>query len=201
MDANEAALKVIATRRSVRRFLPLEVPRQKLEAVVEAGRRAPSAHGAQPWRFVVLTDAGAKDKLARHMSVAYRRHLTRRKDPEAVAKSERAYRRVASAPALVLLCLDRSRLRAGEGRKKGEWVMGVQGLAAAAENMLLASHALGLGGCWRAAPLFCAASVRRALGLPGRVEPQILLELGYPDEKPRTRRLRRRDEVVSYNGC
>jgi nitroreductase len=74
--------------------------------------------------------------------------------------------------------------------------MGSQGVAAAAENMLLAAHAQGLGGCWRGAPVFCGTAVRHCLSLPRSVEPQVLLELGYPARGPRSKELKPKDEVV-----
>ena len=52
MDAFEA----IAKRRSVRKYKTAPVPRELIEKVVDAGRRAPTAMNAQPWEFVVITD-------------------------------------------------------------------------------------------------------------------------------------------------
>jgi coenzyme F420-0:L-glutamate ligase/coenzyme F420-1:gamma-L-glutamate ligase len=52
----------------------------------------------------------------------------------------------------------------------------------AGQNILLAAHDAGLGGCWMCAPLFCADVVRDALDLPGDWQPQALLTIGYPAE-------------------
>ncbi len=47
---------VIRERASVRKFEPAEIGRQELEAVIDAGRRAPSGYNRQPWEFVVVQD-------------------------------------------------------------------------------------------------------------------------------------------------
>jgi nitroreductase len=58
----------------------------------------------------------------------------------------------------------------------------------AAQNLLLAAHALDLGACWMCAPLFCPDLVKQTLDLPDDWQPQALLTSGYPAEaKEKTR--------------
>ncbi|HEX2695396.1 MAG TPA: nitroreductase family protein, partial [Acidobacteriota bacterium] len=47
---------LIRSRRSIRRFLPDPVDREKILSCLEAARLAPSAENAQPWRFLVVDD-------------------------------------------------------------------------------------------------------------------------------------------------
>src|ERR1700704_3659263 len=51
-------------------------------------------------------------------------------------------------------------------RAQAEYLMAVQSVAMAVQNLLLAAHAEGLGACWMCAPLFCGEAVRAALALP-----------------------------------
>ena len=60
----------------------------------------------------------------------------------------------------------------------------MQSLGAALENILLATHDLGLGACWFCAPAFCKETVRKVLKIPVEVEPEALILMGYPDEQP-----------------
>src|SRR5512135_3275956 len=53
-------LECIARRLSVREYSPKAIPRDVLEKLVDAGRRAPSARAVEPWEFVVVTN---KDML------------------------------------------------------------------------------------------------------------------------------------------
>ncbi|HVP22322.1 MAG TPA: nitroreductase family protein [Conexivisphaerales archaeon] len=194
------ALRAVMSRRSVRRFLRKPVPDSALEIVLKAGMRAPSPHNTQPWLFVAIKSEEERDELAAALGKAYLAFLSAAGDREAKEKARKAFERTREAPALVVLCLDRAQLKpqATASRRKGEWMMGSQGVAAAAENMLIAACAVGLGGCWRGAPVFSAPAVRRCLGLPGRMEPQVMLELGYPAQAPGRKELKAKDEVVRY---
>lgn len=56
--------KVLEERYSCRRFSREPVPRQLLERIVDAGRRAPTARNEQPWEFVVVTERPMLEALA-----------------------------------------------------------------------------------------------------------------------------------------
>ncbi len=58
------ALQALTSRRSVRQYKPDPVAREKLEAIVNAGRLAPTARNVQPCEFVVVTDAALRAALA-----------------------------------------------------------------------------------------------------------------------------------------
>lgn len=57
--------EAIQKRRSVRSYLPDEVPEEKLGRILEAARLAPSAVGRQPWHFIVVTDPRKRKRLSR----------------------------------------------------------------------------------------------------------------------------------------
>ncbi len=56
---------LILARSSVRRYDERPVPDEHILSVIEAARLAPSAENSQPWRFVVVKDAKARDALSR----------------------------------------------------------------------------------------------------------------------------------------
>jgi coenzyme F420-0:L-glutamate ligase/coenzyme F420-1:gamma-L-glutamate ligase len=180
----------IYTRRSIRRFEPRPVPREVLLRLLDAATWAPSAHNRQPWRFVVLESEASKRLLADTMAAQLAADL--RADgvsEEAIAKDTgRSRQRLTGAGALVVVCLTMADMDTypDERRQSFEHQMAVQGVAMAAQNLLLAAHAEGLGAVWMCAPLFCQAAVREALDLPPDYEPQGVIALGYPAEE-RTR--------------
>ena len=58
-------IEVIARRYACRAYQDTPVPTEILQAVAEAGVRAPSAVNRQPWRLVVITDKSVLDQIGR----------------------------------------------------------------------------------------------------------------------------------------
>ena len=177
---------VIKKRRSIRKYLPRQVPNSIVKEVLAAAGWAPSAHNSQPWRFIVLADASVKRRLADAMADAWAKDLQR--DGITVESDKRTERveRFATAPVLVLACLTVVDLRKfpDSERQMCERDLAVQSFGAALQNLLLAAHAKGLGACWFCAPAFCKETVRKILKIPDEVEPQAFVAMGYPAEKP-----------------
>lgn len=204
--ASESAVQGIhqflRSRRSVRRFQEQPVKRDVLERILESATWAPSAHNRQPWRFAVLTQPGDKANLARAMGSDFRRDLQddglSEDEIEKMVKCSRE--RLETAPAVIVLCMD---LLVGDvypdkARQRAEYLMGVQGVALAGENLLLAAHAEGLGGVWVCAPLFAQETVRQCLDLPEEWDPLGLVLLGYPEAIPEPRARRAVTEVARF---
>lgn len=190
------------TRRSIRRFLSRVVEADVIRAVLQAATWAPSAHHRQPWRFVVLSTAQSRQSLANAMSIDFRRDLQSDGLPfeKVEAQVERSRLRIMEAPVAILLCLDSSLgdVYPDARRLQAETLMGVQSVAMAGENLLLAAHSLGLGGVWICAPLFAQETVRRVLNLPGEWLPQGLVLMGYPAKIPELRPRRSVEESAVF---
>jgi len=185
-------LQAIKTRRSIRRYTPERVPRLVLETLLDAAIWSPSAHNRQPWRFAAITEAGTQERLARAMGAQLRADLSvDHAPPELIEKdAARSWSRITGAGALIVVCLSMAEMDRypDAQRSRNEYLMAVQSVAMAAQNLLLAAHEMDLGGCWMCAPLFCQPTVRAALDLPDDWEPQALITLGYPAEtKTKTR--------------
>src|SRR5437764_9185816 len=71
-------------RRSVRKYQARPVPRAYIEQILEAARWAPSPHGRQPWRFVVLTRPELKAHLAEQMGQTWQHNLEMDGQDEAI---------------------------------------------------------------------------------------------------------------------
>jgi coenzyme F420-0:L-glutamate ligase / coenzyme F420-1:gamma-L-glutamate ligase len=179
-------LDTIRTRRSIRKYQPKAVSEEVVTEVLEAAGLAPSAHNAQPWRFIVLTDSSLKRELAEAMAKSWAADMA--KDSVKIDKEIRNAKveRFAAAPTLILACSTIEDMNAfpDKNRKSIERDLALQSLGAAMQNLLLAIHAKGLGACWFCAPSFCKQTVRKSLNIPEGVEPQALVALGYPAEKP-----------------
>lgn len=193
MLLESSVMRVFLTRRSLRRYQPDPVPRALIEQVLTAAIWAPSAHNRQPWRFAIVESADQKEALARAMGARLRRDLEADRVAEEVisADATRSYDRITSAPVLIVICLSMADMDTypDTTRSQAEYIMAVQSVAMAGENLLLAAHEAGLGACWMCAPLFCPDVVRDTLDLPADWQPQGLITLGYPAQaREKTRR-------------
>jgi nitroreductase len=81
-------------------------------------------------------------------------------------------------------------------RTEAEYLMAVQSVSAAIQNLLLVAHAEGLGSCWMCAPLFCRDVVKTILNLPKAFDPQAFIVMGGRDEEPVTPKRKPLKEVV-----
>lgn len=176
--------KLMRQRRSLRRYQAEPVPGDYIEQILEAGVWAPSAHNRQPWRFVVISQAATKERLARAMGARLRSDLSADEVPQAVIDADvgRSYQRITEAPLLLLLCMSLQDMDdyGDERRNAHERTMAQQSAAMAGQNILLMAASLGLGACWMCAPLFCQDLVASVLELPADWQPQGLITLGFP---------------------
>jgi F420 biosynthesis protein FbiB-like protein len=139
----------IKERRSIRKYSTKPVPQEAVEEVLVAAGWAPSAHNAQPWRFIVLADPAVKRELAEAMAEAWAADMAQDGSKVDVETQKARVERFATAPVLILACttMDGMARQPDMERLSVERDLAMQSLAAALENMLLAAHAEGLGAC------------------------------------------------------
>lgn len=187
-------------RRSVRQLSGDPLPPALLRRLVELAAWAPSPHGSQPWRFAVITRAGAKEELAAAMGAAWVRNLAMDGESGDViaARLAGSTRRLTEAPALIVPCLYTADLDRypDPARQAAEELMAVQSLGAAVQNLLLAAYDLGLDAGWMCAPLFCPEVVRETLSLPPGVVPHAIVQVGLAAREPRRRPRRPVNELM-----
>jgi F420 biosynthesis protein FbiB-like protein len=187
---DQAFWGLIRGRRSVRRYAVRPVSADLVDKLLEAAHWAPSAHNRQPWRFVLLNDLALRRRLAESMAASWQADLLADGADAAVGSRRAAIsiERITCAPLAILPCLDLDSLDRypDPQRQQREWQMGVQSVALACQNLLLAAQQHGLVTCWMCAPIFCPDLVQAILDLPPILEPQALLTIGYPpDDAPR----------------
>lgn len=144
----------ISSRRNVRTYEDRPIPREDLERVLEAGRRAPSAGNSQPWDFVVVTDREQLRRLSGVWQAAGH-----------VARSAATIVMVAPEPA--------------DDRERG-WIQFDFGQATA--NMMITAADLGIGSGHSAVD--DQGLAREVLGTPESTWCQSLIALGYPADRP-----------------
>jgi nitroreductase len=133
--------EAIKTRRSVRSYQSKPVPREIVDAIIEAGNEAPSAMNSQPWRFVVVENAEVKKKLLRAALPNARKILDLVKESDPV-RHEAIMKRLSELPDPVYYSAPVIIFVIGSGR------YAQHSCPLACENMMLAAHSMGLGSCW-----------------------------------------------------
>jgi coenzyme F420-0:L-glutamate ligase / coenzyme F420-1:gamma-L-glutamate ligase len=197
-------LKLVRTRRSVRRFEARPVPQEAIEAVVEAARWAPSNENRQGWKFLVFEGRELIGSLARQVQAELEVVCAVADDTVArhVAQLAEATGRLADAPCLILVLHKRPSIAAIRLLGDAPHAALVSGeplsAAMAVQNLLLAAHALGLGACVLTAPLAGGALVRVIPDLPAGFEPTCLVALGYPAENPPTPHKKAIEHILEY---
>ena len=146
---------VIHSRKSVRSFTGAPVSKDDLDKILRAGMAAPSAVNMQPWSFVVVTERKRLDMLAKGLPYA---------------------QMLLKAGAAIIVCTE-----PGIAFNMST-EFAVIDASLAAENILLAIEALGLGGVFTAAYPFedRIKHVRASLSLPQEVIPLGVIPIGAP---------------------
>jgi F420 biosynthesis protein FbiB-like protein len=201
LDESAATLEtLIQGRRSIRTYSEKPIPVSALNAIVDAGRWAPSPHHTLPFRFAVLATESAREALSEAMAKQWQQDLTADRVPETTIEAEvaKSRKRLLGAAAIIVGCvyLDPLDTYPDPTRQLAEHTMAAHALGAALQNMMLTAHAHGLGSAWMCAPLFCPDTVRSALDLPGAWIPHALLTLGYAARMPPSGARPPIDEIV-----
>ncbi len=138
---------------------------------MEYVRMAPSAVNYQPWHFIILTNRGNIENLAK----AYPRPW------------------LISAPVIIVACINR---KESWRRIKDNKDFGDVDVAIAIDHMTLAATSMGLGTCW-----VCNFDVdicKKMLELPDHMEPLAIIPLGYPINVVPEKKRKSMDEIVSW---
>ncbi|SDM82252.1 nicotinate-nucleotide-dimethylbenzimidazole phosphoribosyltransferase /cob(II)yrinic acid a,c-diamide reductase /5,6-dimethylbenzimidazole synthase [Geodermatophilus siccatus] len=181
-QVRDALHRVVGARRDVRRFRPDPVPADVLERVLSAAHAAPSVGHSQPWRFLVVQDAGTRDRAA-VLTDRERLRQAAQLEPDAARRLlDLQLEGVREAPLGVVVCCDRRTPAAGVLGRATFPDADLWSCAAAIQNLWLAARAEGLGLGW--VTLFRPEELAGLLGLPDGVVTLGWLCLGWPDERP-----------------
>ena len=136
-----AVMENIVTRRTIRRFRSEQIREEELQTVLEAGMYAPSAGGRQGVLFVVSQNRETNEKLGR-----IKKNNTNVKMSTDTVYISKEQPSIADDPTIVSAFYDAPTVITLFVPKN--FLYGPYDASAAAENMLLAAHSIGLGGCY-----------------------------------------------------
>ena len=205
--AYDALMKVVRERKTSRAFDPdYEVPREHYDMILEAARHAPSGANAQPWHFIIVTDAKVKEQLGDYfVSEARRRAKMRMKFPTP------NYAGMKTAPGLIAIAADFRFVRAfpvlGDGsdldrmyHQNAERIL-LQSVAAATMSAHLAAAALGYAVWWVTAigQEKAQKELKPLIGIPADISVIDIMCFGPPAQEPYKRWKKTLDEIRAWD--
>jgi nitroreductase len=181
----------ITTRRSIGVVKPDPVPTELINQILEAGTWAPAHHRTEPWRFFVLT-GDARNRLGQTLSSILEKTLEDPESEESKKRLEKVGQNPFRAPVIIAVGVEPT---INEKVLINEEYAAVN---AAIQNMLLATHALGLGAVWRTGKVCYSQEIRQLFGLSDNGEMLGFIYIGYPDMKEKEGKRSHYSEVTKW---
>jgi nitroreductase len=125
-----------------------------LEAILTAGQRGPDHGRLRPFQFLLVRGEGRK-----RLGELWAESLRRRDPAAGAAVLDKEKGKALRAPLIIIAA---ARI---QGSLKVPTIEQIIATGAAAQNILVATHALGFGGFWRTGPAAYDTEVKQALGL------------------------------------
>ena len=163
---------VVQNRHSIRAFTAEPIGPEKLQQILEAANRAPSAGNLQGYEIFVVTNTAQKTALAR-------------------AALEQEF--IGEASVVLLFCTHAARSAQKYGRR-GETLYTLQDATIACTFAMLAVPAVNLSSVWIGA--FDTDAVQQIIGAPDGIVPVAILSIGYAAENPRLTPRRELSDIV-----
>jgi nitroreductase len=168
-------LEAIDGRRSVREYTEEPVDDAILRELIAAAIQAPSAINQQPWAFIVVKDAAILSRISDQAKAHFlKASLAAPAHPFRDMLNDPKFHIFYHAPALVVIA----------AAEPTDWA--IEDCALAAENLMLAAYAKGLGTCWIgfAQHWLATADGKAALGVPPSLSPIAPIIVGHPRRQP-----------------
>lgn len=176
-------LEAIYHRRAIRSFTGEAIDKDLIESLVDAAVHAPNAMDKQRWAFVIVRDRALMRRISGEAKALTLRTIGSNPDlkPFRDMLSSPHLNIFYDAPVLIIIC-------ATEDDRFVE-----QDCCLAAENLMLAACAKGLGTCWIgfAEAWLNQPEAKKELGLPATFRPIAPIVLGYPQGQPEAPERRR----------
>ncbi|MGO4350951.1 5,6-dimethylbenzimidazole synthase [Rhizobium sp. RAF36] len=179
-DERDAVYRAIMTRRDVRdQFLPDPVPSDVLMRLLGAAHHAPSVGFMQPWNFIVVEDAGVRQRVWNAFDRANREAAGMFDGERQATYRSLKLEGILKAPLGICITCDPSR--------SGDVVLGrthnprmdSYSTVCAVQNLWLAARAEGIGVGW--VSIFHESELKDILGVPAHIEIVAWLCVGYVD--------------------
>jgi nitroreductase len=175
------ALEAIGSARAMRYLCPDPIPDEAVERLLWAATRASSAHNSQPWEFVVLRDERVRTKFGELIRAAAQARDPlppqpgTRSDQLIDAGVRNLFGTLGQAPAIILVC-GADIYPPGAPDKRFLY----SAIYSAAQNLLVAARALGLGAAFTMLHTLAEPAIRHLLAIPDEITIGVTMPVGRP---------------------
>lgn len=205
---------IIHGRRSVRNFIEKEVPNEEIEEIIDCARYAPSDTNSQTWEFIIVK---SKDKIKQieemtwdqlHKKADEAEQKGLKKEAKLLTRSFGPYATAFSNAPVLIICLAtpyQSKFREKifdpiELVPENVWdEEGIKSSCLAAQNLMLAAYAKGLGTCPMTGPVLLAEEqLKQYFQIEDEKQINMVIALGYPEEYPKKLPRKEVSEIIKY---
>ena len=162
---------------------------EQLDVMYQAALRAPDHGALRPWRFLTIQGDGLKALGELYLEAGLA------KDPDlSEAHKEKLKSMPLRAPMIIVV------IGVTQAHPKVPEIEQVVAAGCAAQNIILAAHALGLGAMWRTGDMAYDKSVREGLGIKDNEEIIGYIYLGQPSKTRKVPVHTLSDYVMDWTG-
>ncbi len=206
--------ELMQNRRSIRKFIDKEVSREDIIDIMDCARYAPSDTNSQTWEFLVITDKEKIKKIedmtweALHEKAEEAKQKGKEKEGKLLVRSFGPYATAFSDAPVLIICLATSYHSKFKEKifdpiklsdEKVWQEEGVKSSCLAAQNLMLAAYAKGLGTCPMTGPVLLAQEkLREYLNISNEKQINMVISLGYPLDQPKKMPRKSVEEIVTF---
>ena len=195
------AVDEIYSRRSIRSFTDADISNQAIEAIVDAGRMAPSAKNRQPWKVFVYRGS-AKEQLIQTLEKGISDETSGKAVVPGfaygIADAKNTVRVMREAPvvAVILNWNGRSPFETINVEERFVEICDSLSIGAFIQNMLLKAQEMGIGSLWIGNTCFAYDRLMDYIGEEGQLIGAVAF--GYPNQQPDMRPRADLSEILQY---
>lgn len=204
----------IQSRRSIRKYQDQEVSREDIIDIIDCARYAPSDTNSQTWEFIILTDRKKIKKIeemtweALHEKAEEAKESNKLKEARLLIRSFGPYATAFSDAPVLIICLATPYQSKFKEKifdpiqlvDEKVWAEeGIKSSCLAAQNLMLAAYAKGLGTCPMTGPVLLAQDkIRKYLTISSEKQINMVIALGYPNEQPKKIQRKEIEDIVTF---
>lgn len=160
---------VIRTRRSIRKFKQIEIDLELLKQIVQDGSLAATASNKQPWEFIIVNDKNKREQVFKN--IYWLKQASKPSDSQ--------------KPTAYIIVLGNPNISKSY----------IYDCSAAAQNILLSAWGYGIGSCWIGS--MNRDKLYKIFNIPKELEIVAIIALGYPDETPSLKKIKKSSTSVT----